>query len=114
MITDLPQNPLWGIVPGLITACFGAYKDTLVEPFETKKFFRSIIITFIIYAILEQKFPKEKVIFKIALASMIERCFVEGYKAIIGKPPGKFICPDGVEVEHSKDRGWLWRKLGME
>ncbi len=110
-ILNLPQSPLWGILPGLITACFGAYKDTQWEGFEWSKFFRSIVLTFFIYIYIEKYCPQEKVIFKISMASMLERCLVEGYKSVIGKQPGKFRCADNTTVENSKDRGWLINRL---
>lgn len=30
---ELPQSIFWGLLPGLLTALGGAYKDTLFEPF---------------------------------------------------------------------------------
>ena len=108
-IKTLPQSYYWGLVPGIITALGGSYKDTAFEPFEPLKFFRSPIISFFWYVIVHLSFPTEPVILKIGLASMLERITVETYKAIGGKPPGKFInchCIDNT-CHLEKDRGWF-------
>lgn len=92
-LLNLPQSVLWGILPGLITATLGSYKDTIFEPFEPLKFFRSPIITLIWYILIDRTYPKEPVILKIGLCSMMERITVETYKAIHNREPGKFkIC----------------------
>ena len=48
----IPQSIFWGFVPGFFTAIGGSYKDTLFEPFEPLKFFRSPIVCFIWYVII--------------------------------------------------------------
>jgi len=35
----VPQSIFWGFLPGLVTSCIGAYKDTLYEEFEPFKIF---------------------------------------------------------------------------
>ena len=109
----LKQSILWGIVPGLLTAFGGSYKDTLFEPFEPLKFFRSPAISFIWYIIIDYYFPKEYVIFKIGLCSMMERLTVEGYKAIYKPEPGKFKNCNCVQNKCilKKDRGWFLDRL---
>ena len=90
---ELPQSILWGFLPGLVTSCIGAYKDTLYEEFEIKKFFRSTIITFLWYIVINYIYPKEPVL----------------YKAIHKPAPGKFkncTCENGKCIVH-KDRGWI-------
>ncbi len=92
-----------GFFGGLVTASVGAWKDTLFEPFEHLKFFRSPLVTEATYLILLYSYPDRqfKHLFLILLASAaLERVVVEGYKAILRQPPGKFKSP-------TKDRGWL-------
>ena len=50
-MNNIPQSYYWGVVPGLLTALGGSYKDTLFEPFEPLKFFRSPFITALWYII---------------------------------------------------------------
>ncbi len=110
---NLPQSKLWGVLPGLLTAFGGSYKDTLFEPFEPLKFFRSPIITLIWYLIIDIVYPKQPVILKIGLCSMMERITVEGYKALYRPEPGKFkncSCVDNKCVLQ-KDRGWFLDRL---
>ncbi len=112
-IWDLPQSIFWGLLPGFATAIGGAYKDTLFEPFEPLKFFRSPIIAFIWYIIIDKYFPNESVILKIGFSSMMERICVEYYKAIFKPEPGKFkncSCVEGKCVLQ-KDRGWFLDRL---
>ena len=106
---DLPQSIFWGFLPGLITSAIGAYKDTLYEEFENKKFFRSTIITFLWYILINYIYPKEPVILKIGMCSMMERITVELYKAFHKPAPGKFkncTCKNNSCIIH-KDRGWM-------
>ena len=42
----LPQSIWWGLLPGFFTAFGGSYKDTLFEPFEPLKFFRSPLVSY--------------------------------------------------------------------
>jgi len=110
---ELKQNILWGFVPGIITAMGGAYKDTLFEPFEPLKFFRSPIVSFICYLIVNKIYPNSPVLLKIGLTSMMERTTVETYKAIYRPEPGKFKnckCVNSKCVLE-KDRGWLLDRL---
>ena len=113
LLTSLPQSYLWGLLPGFITAFGGAYKDTLFEPFAPLKFFRSPIIAFVWYVLIDQVFPKDYVILKIGLCSMMERITVETYKAVYRPAPGKFKnceCVRNECVLH-KDRGWFLDRL---
>ena len=86
----MKQSVLYGFLPGIVTAMGGAYKDTLYEPFEFQKFMRSPIVSFLWYIIIDKKYPRQSVLLKIGLASMMERVTVESYKAFRGKIPGKF------------------------
>tara|TARA_Y100000591_G_C21570196_1_gene563038 strand:- start:274 stop:621 length:348 start_codon:yes stop_codon:yes gene_type:complete len=109
----LPQSMFWGLLPGFLTAFGGAYKDTLFEPFEPLKFFRSPIVSFIWYIIIDHFYKKQSVILKIGLCSMMERLSVETYKAIYRPEPGKFkncTCNNG-ECQLIKDRGWFLDRL---
>jgi len=88
---------------GVIEACFGAWKDTLFEEFKIVTFIRSPIVVVLSCFILLVIFPKEENFLLIAIASIsLERLIIEGYKAVIRKPPSKF-------KSATKDRGWLWR-----
>ena len=112
-IKTLPQSIYWGFAPGLVTSFIGAYKDTLYEEFETLKFFRSTIITFAWYLLINMYFPKDPVILKIGLSSMMERVCVETYKALHKPAPGKFKnckCEEGKCTVY-KDRGWILDRL---
>jgi len=109
----LPQSIFWGILPGLVTAMGGAYKDTLFEPFEPLKFFRSPIVTFIWYIIINYFYPFDSVLLKIGFSSMMERISVETYKAIFRPEPGKFKnckCIDD-KCHLQKDRGWILDRI---
>lgn len=109
----LPQSPFWGLVPGLLTAMGGAYKDCLYEPFEWDKFVRSPTVCLVWYVAIDKYYPGQPVPLKIGLASMLERLTVETYKAFTGHMPGKFTncsCASGGCVVQ-KDRGWLMRRL---
>ena len=111
----MKQCLAWGLVPGVLTALGGAYKDCLFEPFEPLKFWRSPIVSMIWYILIDRWYPTEPVLLKLGLASMLERLSVETYKAVLGKMPGKFnscSCDAGKCVLH-KDRGWLLRRLGL-
>jgi len=110
---NISQSPFWGLFPGFITAMGGSYKDTLFEPFEPLKFFRSPIISFIWYLIIDHFYPRDSVILKIGLCSMMERITVEGYKAIYKPEPGKFkscTCEENKCVL-MKDRGWFLDRI---
>lgn len=112
-ILDLPQSIYWGFLPGLLTALGGAYKDTIFEPFEFMKFWRSPILTFIWYLIIDIFYPTQPVILKIGFASMMERLSVETYKAVFNHAPGKFLncnCVDNKCILQ-KDRGWFWDRI---
>ncbi len=109
----LPQSMFWGLVPGLLTALGGSYKDTLFEPFETLKFFRSPIISLIWYVIIDYYYKTQPVLLKIGLCSMMERLTVETYKAIYRPEPGKFkncSCENNKCVLQ-KDRGWFLDRI---
>jgi hypothetical protein len=111
----LPQSVLWGLLPGLVTSCIGAYKDTLYEEFEPLKFFRSAIVTFLWYLLIDRWFPSDPVLLKIGACSMMERVSVELYKAAFKPEPGKFkncTCDAvGACTTVHKDRGWLLDRL---
>ena len=110
---NIPQSYYWGVVPGLLTALGGSYKDTLFEPFEPLKFFRSPVVTVVWYIIIDFYYKKEPVILKIGLCSMMERLTVETYKAIYKPEPGKFKnckCVNNKCVLE-KDRGWFLDRI---
>ncbi|HEY0379846.1 MAG TPA: hypothetical protein VGC87_23215 [Pyrinomonadaceae bacterium] len=100
---------LYGFFIGLFIASTGAWKDTIFEDFSLRKFFRSPLITEGVYLILLyfywQQAQQFKFLWLILLASAaLERVVVEGWKAIIRQPPGKFKSP-------TKDRGWLLNRV---
>ena len=102
----------YGFFVGLFIAATGAWKDTLFEELSHLKFFRSPLITEAVYLVLLYFYWREAQQFKflalILLASAaLERVCVEGYKAIIRQPPGKFKSP-------TKDRGWLLDRVRGE
>ena len=112
----LPQSIFWGLVPGFFTSFGGAYKDTLFEPFEPLKFFRSPIVCFIWYIIVNMIYKNEPVLLKIGLSSMMERITVETYKAIYKPEPGKFLnckCIDN-KCHLEKDRGWFLDRISRK
>lgn len=108
-----PQSIFWGLLPGFLTAFGGAYKDTLFEPFEPLKFFRSPIVSFIWYVIIDFYYKKEPVLLKIGLCSMMERLSVETYKAIYRPEPGKFKSCKCINNKCilEKDRGWFLDRI---
>lgn len=110
---DLPQSIWWGLLPGLLTASGGAYKDTLFEEFEALKFWRSPIVSMAWYILIDAAYPTHPVILKVGLCSMMERLSVETYKAIYKPEPGKFKnceCQQNECVAH-KDRGWFLDRI---
>jgi hypothetical protein len=109
----LPQSIFWGLLPGFLTAFGGSYKDTLFEPFEPLKFFRSPIVCFVWYIIINSIYVNDAVILKIGLCSMMERLSVETYKAVYKPEPGKFKNCKCVKNECvlEKDRGWFLDRL---
>lgn len=113
ILYNTPQSVYWGLLPGLFTAFGGAYKDTLFEPFEPLKFFRSPVICFIWYIIIDTMYKQYPVILKIGLASMMERLTVESYKAIYKPEPGKFKSCECINNSCvlKKDRGWFLDRL---
>ena len=109
----LPQSIFWGLVPGFLTAFGGSYKDTLFEPFEPLKIFRSPIVCFIWYLMINIIYKNEPVILKLGLSSMMERLTVETYKAIYRPEPGKFKnckCINNI-CKLEKDRGWFLDRI---
>lgn len=81
--------------------------------FEPYKFWRSPIITFIWYIIIDKIYPNEPVILKIGFSSMMERLTVETYKAIYKPEPGKFKkchCENNKCILE-KDRGWFIERI---
>lgn len=93
-----------GFFVGLFIATTGAWKDTLFEEFEIKKYFRSPLVTQFWYIVLLVLFPKENWFLLCLGSATLERFSIEGYKALIRQPPGKFKSP-------TKDRGWLIKRL---
>lgn len=94
---------------GILTSIGGAYKDTLFEPFEPLKFFRSAIICFLWYIVIHMKYKDQPVLLKLGLSSMMERLTVETYKAMYKPEPGKFKnckCLNNKCILE-KDRGWF-------
>jgi hypothetical protein len=113
MKSAIPQSIFWGLLPGFVTAFGGSYKDTLFEPFEPLKFFRSPIVCFLWYIVIDFFYKQDSVLLKIGFASMMERISVETYKAIYKPEPGKFknckCINDQCILE--KDRGWILDRL---
>ena len=96
---------LIGVSLGFLEGVFGAWKDTLFEPFSWKTFFRSPIVVSI-WSILIGffLFPTAHYFLVGASALGMERFSVEAWKAIIRKPPSKFLRND-------RDIGWLKKRL---
>jgi hypothetical protein len=90
-----------GSVPGFMTATFGAWKDTLYEPFEIEKFFRSPLITMLAYVGFALEFPRAHWILLMGAASTTERLLVEIWKSVHHDMPGKFL------MGQERDHGWL-------
>ncbi len=95
---------LYGFFMGCFIALTGAWKDTLFEEFQLVKFFRSPIITGVWYLILLHYFKGSSILLIVLSSAAMERVTVEGYKALIRQPPGKFQSP-------TKDRGWLRERM---
>ena len=95
---------LYGLFMGCFVALTGAWKDTLFEEFQLVKFFRSPIITWLWYLILLHFYKGSSILLIVLSSAAMERVTVEGYKALIRQPPGKFESP-------TKDRGWLLDRL---
>lgn len=85
---------------GFFEASFGAWKDTLFEPFDFLKFFRSPLIVFLSGALFWKLFDHQNVFVLSIAAVSAERLLTEGWKASIRKPPGKF-------KRNNRDTGWL-------
>jgi len=92
------------ILAGLVVAICGAWKDTLFEPFELRKFFRSPLVVALWSLILFCFYRREPSLLLILSACALERLSVEGWKGIIRKPPGKFAHPQ-------RDTRWLSKRL---
>ena len=114
-LLEIPQSVFWGLLPGFLTAFGGAYKDTLFEQFEPLKFFRSPLVALFWYLVFDYAYPDAAVIFKLGLASTLERLSVETYKAIWRPEPGKFKNCKCVQSEcvMEKDRGWFLKRMGF-
>jgi hypothetical protein len=95
---------LEALAVGLVVAGCGAWKDTLFEPFEPVKFFRSPVLIVGYAAVLSTFWPKVQREFVVLSSCALERLTTECWKAVVRKPPGKFQLPD-------QDRGWLIDRL---
>lgn len=90
---------------GLLTALAGAWKDTLWEPFEWKKFLRSPILTAICGYLLLVTADKQPNMLLFLFASVgLERLVTETWKAVLRTVPSKFRRPE-------RDTGWLRERL---
>jgi len=92
------------IAAGFLVASCGAWKDTLFEPFELRKFFRSPLLVALWALVLFCSYPTRPGVLLVLSACALERLSVEGWKAIIRKPPGKFARPQ-------RDTRWLFKRL---
>ena len=97
---------LVGFAIGLVTAGFGAWKDTLYEGFNSWKFLRSPALAGAAGITFALTFPAVSWVFVAAAASTSERLIVEIWKSVKHEKPGKFL--GGQE----RDRGWLLKRLG--
>lgn len=97
---------IYGFFVGLFIASTGAWKDTLFERFEFTKFFRSPLLAEFWYLFLLYRYQGRPMALILLASAALERLTVEGYKAIIRKPPGKF-------KSKTKDRGWLLDRLNL-
>lgn len=93
---------------GLLTALTGAWKDTLWEPFEWKKFLRSPVITAVcgyLLLMVTDAQPTRSYIILFLLSSIgLERLVTEAWKAVLRKMPSKFN-------RSERDTGWLRERL---
>jgi hypothetical protein len=92
------------VVAGFLVAICGAWKDTLFEPFKLRKFFRSPLVVTFWALVLFYCYPARPGVLLVLSACALERLSVEGWKAIIRKPPGKFARPE-------RDTRWLSKRL---
>lgn len=95
---------LLSIIIGFITATCGAWKDTLFEPFSIFKYFRSPIVISLCYLFTIHLYPHSPSLLIAASSSALERLSIESWKAILRKPPGKFMNKD-------RDTNWLIKRL---
>jgi len=99
------NNVLFGILLGFLEATFGAWKDTLFEPFSWKTFFRSpLVISIWAFILGYWIFPEGHYLLIGSSALGMERLTIEAWKAIIRKPPSKFKRSD-------RDIGWLRARI---
>ncbi len=89
---------------GVLTAVCGAWKDTLYEPWDQVKFFRSPLLVLGWAVVLNEVAPTGPVLLVGLAASALERLSTEAWKAVVRKPPSKFN-RDG------RDSGWLLERM---
>ena len=100
------QGLIIGLLVGTLTALTGSYKDTLCEPFDWNKFWRSPLLAGLFGAIGSQVFNNnDSRLLLAAFASTLERITVETWKATTNIPPGKFNCGNAL------DRGWIFKRV---
>lgn len=107
-----PNLPPWlvlvtvGSLGGWLTAFGGAWKDAPVEGFETLKFFRSPVISFL-WAVVIAHFTDNWLYISVA-ATGYSVATIETYKKFFfsSKPPGKF---EGKRITHPDILEWRHR-----
>jgi len=106
---EMIEYIMLGVLMGFLTATSGCLKDINWEPFELRKYIRSIYLTGIGGIICYLWFPDERPIMVMAFSFLFERLFFEIYKAFIRPPirPSKFADPQ-------RDTRWIIRKLRGE
>ena len=92
----------------MLWALTGAWKDTLWEPFEWKKFLRSPVITavcgYLLLVITDEQPTVSYVVLFLFSSVGLERLVTESWKAVLRKMPSKFGRPE-------RDTGWLRERL---
>lgn len=101
---DILRGMLFGLIGGLIIAITGAWKDTLFERFEVRKFIRSPIIAMIVGIIIVCIYPELPNLALLASSVGLERLVEEVWKGIIRKSPSKF-------KRNNRDTSWMRERL---
>ena len=97
---------LLGLMMGFFTATSGYIKDKMFEPFELRKYFRSIYITGVGAIVCYLFYPSIEPLLVMSFSFLFERLVFELWKAFL-RPvtkPGKFSKPQ-------RDTRWIIDRL---